>query len=85
MKFNLKQLSLSFGIFCVLSFLVWWGFLLIFPGKEIHRQLLLEMIPGAVWPLSLGMVLLGIAGSFTCGVICGSVFGWLFNSCAPKK
>jgi hypothetical protein len=83
MRFNLKQLSLSVGIFHALVFLAWWGWVMLFPAAELHQQLLLEMMPGATWPM--GILFMGLICSFVCGVLCGGIFGFIFNLFAPKK
>ncbi|MCF7905656.1 hypothetical protein K9L63_00480 [Candidatus Gracilibacteria bacterium] len=84
-KFNLTQLSLSTGVFGILFFLAWWGWALVFPTAAMHRQFLLEMIPGAIWPLGIEMFLLGVLVWLLCGLICGFVFGVIFNFFSNEK
>jgi ABC-type nitrate/sulfonate/bicarbonate transport system permease component len=80
MKLDLKALSLTSGILWALALFLTGIFNLIWPGYgEAFLRLMASIYPGYHAAHSLGDLIVGTLYAFLDGVICGFVFGLLYN------
>jgi hypothetical protein len=76
-KLNIKAFALTCGILwgVFLFFIAWW--LILLEGFDAAPTFFVRMYPGySISPLG---SLIGLAWGFVDGLICGFIFGWLYN------
>jgi ABC-type phosphate transport system permease subunit len=85
MKLSLKALALTSGILWALALLMTGVVNLIWPGYgEAFLKLMASVYPGYHAAGSIGDLIIGTLYAFIDGVICGFVFGWLYNTFVGK-
>ncbi len=87
MKLNLKALSLTSGIVWALALfltgvinLIWHGY----GYGDAFLKIMASLYPGYNASGSIGDLIVGTLYAFVDGLICGLVFGWLYNSLVGK-
>ena len=85
MKLSLKGLALAGGILWALALLMTGVCNLIWPGYgEAFLKMMASIYPGYHAADSIGDLIVGTLYALLDGVICGLVFGWLYNSFLGK-
>jgi ABC-type phosphate transport system permease subunit len=86
MKLSLKALSLAAGILWALALfltgvinLIWCGY------GDAFLKMMASIYPGYHAVGSIGDLIVGTLYALLDGIICGLVFGWLYNSFIGKK
>ncbi len=87
MRLNVKALAQAAGIFWGAT-LFWeilvggaWGINTLWTSPEI-AQLVASIYPGIT--LTVGGAFVALIYGFLCGVLCGGIFGWLYNRSLGK-
>ena len=83
MKFNVKALAITSGLFWGGSFALMTLWVLIF-GESSNA--LLESFSDFYFGYSVSYkgVFVGLVYGFIDGLLCGGIFGWLYNACLEK-
>ena len=85
MQFNLRALSVTAGLFwggavllVAIANLIWQGY------GAAFLQIVASIYPGYEIGTGIGSVVVVTVYAFIDGVICGAIFGWLYNTLSRK-
>jgi ABC-type nitrate/sulfonate/bicarbonate transport system permease component len=80
MKLSLRAVALTSGILWALALFLTGVINLIWPGYgEVFLKMMASVYPGYHAAGSIGDLIVGTLYALLDGVICGLVFGWLYN------
>jgi hypothetical protein len=86
MKLNIKALALTGGILWAVALLLVGAANLIWSGYGgAFLQLMASIYPGYHASGSIGDLIVGVLYALLDGVVCGLIFGWLYNLLVGKR